>query len=135
MTIEEKIQRALSGRVASLALSPALPVAWENNIVTVSPPYLRVDLFRNRNERIVIKGSGPHRRLGILQITVVTARNVGPDPAVAIAGLVAEHFPADLVIPHDGISVRITSAPDVLSAEKEDATWDVPVSIEYECFA
>lgn len=135
MTNEEKIQRALGARVAGLVLSPPLPLAWPNNITKPPVPYLRVDHFPNRNQRIGIKGSGPHRRLGILQITVVAPLNVGPDAPVAIAGQVAEHFPADLVLDYDGISVRIRSDPDVLSAEKEDASWDVPVSIEYECFA
>ena len=62
MTKEEKIQRALSARVTSLALSPTLAVAWPNKPFSSPPPYLRVDFFRNRNQRITIKGSGPHRR-------------------------------------------------------------------------
>lgn len=131
MTIEEKIQRALGARVASLILSPPLTVAWPNNIVAPAPPYLRVDYFPNRSQRIVIKGSGPHRRLGILQITVVSPLNVGPDPSLAIAGRVAEHFPADLDLAYDGVSVRIIKAPDILPSVKEDASWDVPVSIEW----
>jgi len=135
MTIEEKIQRALGARVAALVLSPPLIVAWPNNVTAVSPPYLRVDYFPNRSQRIGIKGSSPHRRLGILQITVVAPLNVGPDRSVAIAGLVAEHFPADLVLTYDGVDVRIFKAPDVLPANKEDASWDVPVSIEYESFS
>lgn len=135
MTIEEKIQRALGGRVAALVLSPPLTIAWPNNVLAPAPPYLRIDYFPNRNQRIVIKGSGPHRRLGILQITVVSPLNVGPDPSLSIAGRVAEHFPADLELHYDGVGVRIRQAPDVLPASKEDASWDVPISIEYECFA
>ena len=135
MTIEEKIDAALGARVASLALSPPLAVAWPNNVFEAAPPYLRVAFFRNRNQRIGIKGSSPHRRLGILQVTVVTPLNAGPGPAVSIAGRIAEHFPADLVLDHDGISVRIEAAPDVLSDTKDEASWNVPVSIRYECFA
>jgi hypothetical protein len=135
MTIEEKIQRALGSRVAALVLSPPLTVAWPNNVLAPEPPYLRVDYFPNRNQRIVIKGSGPHRRLGILQLTVVSPLNVGPDPSLSIAGRVAEHFPADMVLHYDGVSVRIIKAPDILPASKEAASWDVPVSVEYECFA
>lgn len=136
MTIEEKIEAALLGRVATLSLAPPLPIAWPNT--SFNPPasaYLRVRHFRNKNERISIKGSNPHRRLGILQITVVAPLNVGPPPATSIAGRIAEHFPADLVIPYDGISVRIQSAPYVLDAVVEDTTNDTPVSIEYECIA
>jgi hypothetical protein len=135
MTIEEKIQRALADRVKSLSLTPSLPVAWPNNTVEMTRPYLRVDYMPNRTQRIGIKGSAPHRRRGILQLTVVAELNAGPDPALSIAGQVAEHFPTDLVLTYDGVSVRIFKAPDVLPAMKEDASWDVPVSIEYECFA
>lgn len=131
MTIEEKIEAALTARVASLVLAPPLALAWPNNVFQSPPPYLRVDFFRNRNERIAIKGSAPHRRLGILQITVVTPLNVGPSGATSIAGRVAEHFPADLVLDYDGISVRIEAAPDVLSAVKEDASYDTPVSVRW----
>lgn len=131
MTIEEKIEAALGARVASLVLVPAFPVAWPNNVFASPPPYLRVDFFRNRNERIAIKGSAPHRRLGILQITAVTPLNAGPSGATSIAGRVAEHFPADLVLDYDGISVRIEAAPDVLSATKEDASWDCIVSVRW----
>jgi hypothetical protein len=135
MTIEEKIEAALGSRVAILVLAPPLPVAWPNNVFASPPPYLRVDFFRNRNERIAIKGSAPHRRPGILQITAVTPLNVGPATATSIAGRVAEHFPADLLLDYDGISVRIEAAPDVLSATKEDASWDCIVSIRHETFA
>lgn len=135
MTIEEKIESALMSRVSSLALSPPLPVAWPNNDFSSVPPYLRVDLFRNRSQRVAIKGNAPHRRLGILQVTVVSPLNVGPASAMSITGQVAEHFPADLMLDYDGIGVRIMSAPDVLSAGKQDAFWSVPVSIQYECWA
>ena len=134
MTIEENIEAALFDRVRTLAMSPDLPLAWPNNSFVPPSPlstYLRVDLFRNRNERIGIKGSAPHRRPGILQITVVASLNAGPSAATAIAGQVAEHFPADLLLDYDGVTVRVTSAPDVLSAEKEDASWDVPVSVPW----
>jgi hypothetical protein len=134
-TIEERIEAALIDRVRALILSPALPLAWPNNVAEPPPPYLRIDFFRNRNERIAIKGSLPHRRLGILQITVVTPLNAGPSNATSIAGRVAEHFPADLVLDYDGVSVRIEAAPDVLSGSKEDASYDVITSIRYECFA
>jgi hypothetical protein len=135
MTTDEKIWAALETRVAALVLSPPLAIAWPNNDFQSAPPYLRVDLFRNRNQRIAIKGSAPHRRLGILQITVVAPLNAGPVPATSIAGQIAEHFPADLVLDNDGLSVRITSAPDVLSGSKADASYDIPVSIEFEAFA
>lgn len=135
MTIEEKIEAALGARVASLPLSPALAVAWPNNAFNSPPPYLRVAFFRNRNQRVLISSTGPHRRLGILQISVVSPLNTGVSPATAIAGQIAAHFPADLVLDQDGLGVRIMAAPDVLSAIVQNASYDVPVSVLYECWA
>ncbi len=136
MTVEEKIQRALLDRVRTLATTPSLPIAWPNTAFTPpAGPYLAVQILPNRNARIVIKGSAPHYRHGILQLTVVGKLNVGPDTATALAGAVAEHFPTDLILTSDGLEVRIESAPDVAPAIRDDVAWSVPVSIRYQAFA
>ena len=138
MTIEEKIEAALFDRVHALGLTPALPVAWPNMAFTPPAPgghYLRVDHLPNVNSRLFMKGSAPHRRQGILQLTVVMPLNQGAPPATAKAGQVAEKFPADLRFEKDSVRVRIQAAPDVLAAVKTDVSWDLPVSIRYEAFA
>ena len=53
-------------------------------------------------------------------------------PATSLAGQIAEHFPADLALFEEGVKVRIQAAPDVLSPDKTDVSWDVPVSVRYE---
>lgn len=138
MTIEEKIEAALFGRVLAMDLSVDRPIAWPN--VPYPPtapggPYIRVQHLPNNNARLFMKGSAPHRRQGILQLTVVSPLNGGAPPATAIAGEVAAQFPADLRLDRDGVRVRIQAAPDVLSAVKTDVSWDLPVSIRYEAFA
>lgn len=46
----------------------------------------------------------------------------------------ASHFPADLPMRRDGITVRVAKASDVAPAFAEDTHWHVPVTIRYECF-
>jgi len=94
-------------------------------------------MFRleNRSVRILIKGSGPHLRMGILQVTFVGEINKGYDLATKATGEVAAHFPADLVLNAEDIEVRITKDSDVAPGMRDGADWVVPVSIYYECFA
>lgn len=137
MTPEENIEAALFGRVVTLETTPALPVVWPN--VAFTPPagsYLRFEHLPNRNERPFLGAADPSFRRGILQLTVVTPLNQGPTVfATRLAGKVAQHFPAGLALYSEGIKVRITRAPDVTSAMKTDRSWDVPISVYYECFA
>ncbi|MGI8389298.1 phage tail terminator-like protein [Brucella anthropi] len=51
------------------------------------------------------------------------------------AGKVAEHFPTDLKLPKDGLSVRITKAPDIAQGFSDETHWQVPLTISYDCFA
>ena len=136
-TVEENIEAALLDRLRQLTLSPALPVAWPNR--KFDPPaggaYLRVDHLPNVNERFLLGSAAPHHRRGILQVTAVLPLNQGPTPATKIAGEVAAHFPADLALYSGGIKVEITDAPSRAPALRTDVSWNVPVSINYECFA
>lgn len=137
MTVEENIETALLGRVATLSLTPALAVAWPNRDFT--PPagaaWLRVQHLPNASDRLFLRGSDPHRRRGILQIEVVAPLNAGPGTATRIAGEVALHFPADLALWSEGVKVTVSKAPDLAPALKEDAAWEALVSVRYEAFA
>lgn len=136
-TIEESIEAALFSYLAALEIDGAPPLAWPT--VPFAPPagtpYIDVTHLPNRNSRIVLKGSGPHWRQGILQLTVVTPLNAGAPQATALAGSIAELFPAGLDLFEDGIRIRIQQAPDVLPGDKTDVSWDVVVSVRWECFA
>lgn len=136
MTVVEKIKKALRSRVATLATVPEMPVAWDNKpFVPAGLPYLAVDFISNRNTRITIKGSNPHLRQGILQLTVVGELGVGPGATDALVGAVAEHFPADLVLTYDDVEVRVEKTPDDAPPIRDDKTWRVPVSIRFQAFA
>lgn len=135
-TIESSLEAALFARVAALALSPALPVAWPN--VSFNPPatgYMRVTHLPNANRRLFLGSNDPHQRLGLLQLSVFAPKNGGASTATEIAGKVAAHFPADLPMRRDGITVKVAKAPDVAPAFAEDTHWHVPVTIAYQAFA
>jgi len=139
MTVEEVIQAVLFGAVRDIETFTDETKAWPN--VTFVPPsgeaYLRVAWMPNNGQRYFFKGTNPQLYLGILQLTVVSPLNEGSGVATQLAGEVAAAFPADRRI-YDaitGLYVRIERAPDVAQAFPVDATWNVQVTVRYECFA
>ena len=137
MTVEEKIQAALLARVETLSTTPAMEVAWPNKPRTgaVSVAHIEVALLPNRNQRPFLDGADPHFRQGILQLTVVSPLNGGSSAAIALAGAVAAHFPADTALYQDDVKVRVQAAPDVAQGFTTERSYNVPVSIRYESFA
>ncbi len=137
-TIETSIWLALKGRVQTLVLTPALPVAWPNE--SFSPPssgYLRVTWSPNRTERRAVGSSGTPIRPSLLQIDVMAKKDRDVSVALEIAGQVAAHFPADLRVTAHGISCRVVRAPDIaqpLSGEG-DVFLMIPVTISIEALA
>jgi len=128
--IETSIWLALRGRVESLVLSPVLPVAWPNQSFSAPPTgYLRVTWIPNINRRLGVGSSDAHRRLSLLQIDVFAAKNQNPAVALEIAGLVAEHFPADLALRSNGRKCRVTKTPDIAQPLPTDTHWMVPVTV------
>lgn len=142
MTIEEQIEDALFGRVRTLAVTGDPPFAWPNFAFPAPGEekpgtYIEVSHLPNRNTRLFARGGDPHLRQGILQFIVQTPLHDGSTSAMALAGEIAEHFPADLALYSEGIKVRIQQAPDVLQPGKSDdgVSWSAIVSVRYETFA
>lgn len=142
MTIEETIQRILFDYVKAISVTGSPPLAWPNVEFPAAGEekpvtYIEVKLFPNSLTRLFVKGTDPHLRPGILQLTIRSALYVGPDPVTKLAGEVAEYFPADLMLFQDGVGVRIQQAPDVGEADKTDdeVSWRAIVSVRYEVFA
>lgn len=137
MTREENVEAALMTRAESLPF-PAAKIAWPNKKFT--PPsdgsaYLEVTHFPNRSSRMALKGSAKEYMRGFLQILIRAPRNEGGDKATKIAGDVAAHFPSDLSLWSEGVRVRISKKPDVMSASPTETSWNVPVTVYYEAFA
>lgn len=136
LTAEERIELALFKSVHALQLTEELPRAWPNVPFTPSSPlstYIRVQHLPNVNTRLASKSDDPHLRQGILQLTVVSPLRLGPSPSRALASTIAYQYPADLALFESGAKVRIQSAPDVVSPEKTDVSWDARVDVRYEC--
>lgn len=112
-----------------------VPVAMPNEHKEDLPIiYVRVAHFRNDNVRRAMTAQGAVGRMGVLQLTVVSPLNWGAPHATRLAGYVANHFLADQRLQGDGVSIKIERAADVGSALKEEASWDVPVSVRYVCY-
>lgn len=141
-TVETKTWLALKSRLATLVLNPVHPIAWPN--VSFSQPvdsngapkgYLRATWVPNSNNRLFLKGADPHERLSLLQVDVFEKINEDAAVAIEVAGLVAEHFPADLKMAYSGIIARVQRSPDVAQAMPQDVYVQVPVTIPIVVFA
>lgn len=137
MNPELAIELALIARVQTLALTPALRIAWPNQPFTAADgeTYIEVAHLPNRNQRLFIGSTDPHLRQGILQLTIRGHQNQNAINLTAIASAVAAHFPADLRMTSNGVTVRVQRAPDIAPGFKDDPHWVVPVSVSYEAFA
>ncbi len=128
----------LFARLGSFVANPVLPIAWPN-VGTFTPPadhrYLRVQFVPNMANRITIDSDGPHQHVGLLQVSVYWTKGQGEADPRAVAAAVASHFPADLRLNSGSLSVRISKRPDVRDMIVEDAAVQLPVMIQFECYA
>lgn len=147
-TIQTKISMAIQARVASLPGS--FPVLWTDDAPVEPPkdakgplPYVESHLEYNRTVRRFLGSTDPHEYPGLLLLTLCwPLANVGTgsgkthkDAIREIAGKIAEHFPADLCMPFQGVSVRVTGAPSVLGSYRDDHYMRTQVRITYQAFA
>lgn len=147
-TIQTKITQAIQARVATCL--PAYPKVWTDGEVTDLPtannqpaPYIECHHEPNRTIRHFIGSNDPHEYPGLLLLTLCwPLAKVGTgsgkthkDAIREIAGKIAEHWPADLTLHQDGIRVRVTGAPSVLGAYRDDAYLRVQVRVETQAFA
>ncbi len=135
MAVEHDIMEALFECLGGLVLSPAHPIAWPN--VKFEPPadqrFLRAGFVPNTANRVLIDSDGPHRHMGLLQVSVYGPKGQGEATLRALAGEVADRFPADLRL--GSLPVRITKRPDVADLIIEDARVQIPVLVSWECWA
>lgn len=136
-TVEGHIWQALLSQLQVMAADIALPIAWPNKNFTAPADrkFLRVQHVPNSVTRTRIGSAEPHQRLGILLIAVHWPKNTFGVPVVEMAGQVAQHWPADLVMRSGDIAVRITQAPRVGDLMDEDAGVMIPVEIFWEAYA
>lgn len=126
------IRLALSARLASLVLTPTLPIIWEGQDVPApSGGFLQPQLFRSATNRTSVGSDGPHQRLGFLQVAIMVPPGddgAGVMRAERIADAISAHFPCDLRLDE----VRITQAPHVAGGFPDGAFWRLPVTVYFE---
>ncbi len=139
MNFEENVDKALFDRAETMPFAVANPskVAWPNK--PFDPPadgsaYVEVSHFPNRGDRYGLPSSSLEYNYGFLQLLVRAPRNRDRREAIKIAGDLALHFPADLKLYSEGVRVKISKKPDVMSASPTEASWNVPVTVYYEAF-
>lgn len=131
---------ALKARVASLSLSPALPVSYPNE--KFDPPsdtdgptnYLEVSLLKNDPLVATMGTTGKTRHRGILQIVLHARKREHPLAVYTeIAGDIAEHFKLDTVMTNNGVNVRIEAPPTVGNdfSPTDAPLMQIPISIRW----
>lgn len=141
-TPETEIWLALKARVASLVLSPVLPVEYPYEAFTkptsggIPTNYLSVRHLPNLTDIATIGQGGYNRHFGILQITVVAQRGKGAAIATEIAGDVAYHFrltSPPLAMTFGSTSVYIERPPSIgqMLDDEQKIMAEIPVTIRY----
>lgn len=136
-SVETKIIEAIRARVALLPMIASYPIVWMTDTTYTPNPddaFLRCSWSPNQTQRMVIDSDGPHQRLGVLQIDVMGRKTQAAGVTNEVAGQVAAHFPADLIMHFMGVSVRVLKAPSVGSAFV-GTHMQVPVIVELESFS
>ena len=135
-TIETKIWKALESRLDQFVSKypRPIPFAKPGQIFTPSGLYVRVDLVINRPSRMLVS-LGPHDRQGLLSLTVSTPLSATGDHALDLAGELAEHFPPDTPFCFMDTCVCVPAEPHVHGGFQDSGTFQVPVDIQWRCFA
>ena len=128
MTVEASIHAALMARVETIPGGYA--IAWPGLSFTEPAEYLDVRHIPNQTERRALHGRYGLNRMGILQITLCAPLGQYEIVYIEKAGQIAEHFPRDLPLTHDGVTVRIVKA-DIAQGFADGQHWRVPISVYY----
>ncbi|MBM3604275.1 MAG: hypothetical protein FJX25_05835 [Alphaproteobacteria bacterium] len=132
-SVETEIWEALRTRIKALPLP--LPIAMPGSIYELGDgEWLAVGRATQPPRRILIAG-GPHERIGTL--TLAHCAPLGRDSSwyEQRAGLIAAHFPEDLLLPFGSVTVRVREAPHVQDGYRDGGWWRTPVAIRWACFA
>jgi hypothetical protein len=132
---ETKILEALLGRLATLTLSPVVPVAWP--MVGYTPgasPYIRPWLLPGTTTQVELGSEGHNRHTGIFQVSLFWPESsAGIRRPMEAAGAIARHFRRGLDISSDGVVVRIFSPPYTSPLQQEPGWSQIPVNVPYQC--
>lgn len=129
------IRKALLGRLATLPVSPALPVVDAENTPfkpKVGEAYLEAVFIPNETNTVFVGDRDPKQYQGFLQVTVVTPRLKPPVDPFEVAGTIISHYRKGTRLSGGpGVTVRILREPWASQPIPDEGWRRVPVSIPY----
>lgn len=135
--VESQIVEALLTRLAALALSPAVPVAYPDvtfPATGTTKPDTYLDAKRLPAGARAIGISAWNEYPGIFQVDVVTKKGGGAIKSTQIADAVAAWFPRGTSLTNGGVQVDIYDPPAIAPSIDDDPYTRIPVSIRYRTF-
>jgi hypothetical protein len=128
--MSDPVRVALESRLS--ALTPAIPVAWENVAYTpdLKTAFQRPTLLRAAPQNPAL-GSSFYREVGVYQVLLCYPLSSGPAAAEDRATLVRNWFPRGSSLTASGTTVTIRSTPTIGPGMSDGSFWCVPVSIPY----
>lgn len=125
MTDIISIRKALDTHL--LAATPALPTGFENKAFAPKPGQShQLAYFKEGPPSAPYLDQKTIFAQGFYQVSVYTPLNVGTAESDNREQTLRNHFPAGLVLKHNGATVRITDPPSVTSMP-QDGAWRVSV--------
>lgn len=134
---EAQIAAALMARLASLTLSPALPVAYPDVAFTkpTSGMWLETALFPAPTEAITVAHDGINSHTGFLQVTVVSPQNQGAVKVQEVVAKIIQHFKRGAKMADGATTVQIVQPPYASPTFKDEPYTRTPVTVRYQAFA
>lgn len=134
-TVEACIHGALMARVESLTLTPVVPVIYPGpEAVRPAGEHIEAHHLPNQNIRRALSSSAPMIRLGYLQLTLCSVLGLFERDYRERAGQIAEHFPLDLPMTQEGVTMKVTRV-DVQPGRKDETHYRTSVRVYYQGFA
>lgn len=115
-THNASIWLALKSRIDTLAPAPAMPIYEPDATVDSAAPYILVSDVRAEPVRYGISGGRDmHNFSGVLMLAIhyPVARPISYTQLSQMAGVIADHFPADTRMRYGNTCLRVTQEPDV----------------------
>lgn len=94
--------------------------------------WLEIAHFPSEPQRVFYADGSTRRHTGYMQVSACVRSGRGTQPLAVLADSIAAHFPEGLKMSSEGITVRVTAKPSMLSPIEEDGVVLVPIPVRYE---
>lgn len=131
-SIQGRINALLFGRLNSIILSPALPVAWKD--MPFAPPataYLIAHVATNQPRDDFRTAGEPALHRGIFSVALMYPKGGGMSAPTDVAWEIASYFPRGLHLWDGDLKVTISKTPHLPGAIIEETRTRHPVIINW----